>query len=129
MPSLNPIAYRTMVNPGAFQGGRKVFLMAEKVAFAAAVEGGYARDALANIQRRYLKRYPLDLAHDKEPTPEHLATVDDNEADDDPEEPDKEALTSEEYVIALEKIEERQKLMIFRKGVSAVFFGDVFHMR
>ena len=44
-----------MVNPGAFQGLRKQFLMNEKPTYKAGVLGGYAADALANIQCCYFR--------------------------------------------------------------------------
>ncbi|KDR74719.1 hypothetical protein GALMADRAFT_48139, partial [Galerina marginata CBS 339.88] len=75
-----------MVNPGAFRGSRKEFLMGEKPAYSAGVVGGYAADALAVIQRRYFKRYPVGLPHSEEPTDEHLAAVDDDSPDPEPEE-------------------------------------------
>ena len=50
-----------MVNPGTFRGLRKEFLLGEKATYSEAVTGGYAADALANIQRRYFKRFPPEL--------------------------------------------------------------------
>jgi len=70
-----------MVNPGVFQGSRKEFLLSERPSYSAAVAEGYAADALAMIQRRYFKRYPVELPHTLEPSPEFLAAVDDNSAD------------------------------------------------
>lgn len=107
-----------MVNPGAFRGVRKDFLMSEKAAYAAGVEGGYAKDAVANIQRRYFKRFPLDLPHDEDPKPEYLATVDDDGPDNEPEEPDEKSMSPEEYTEAVKKLDERRKLLSFRKAVS-----------
>ncbi|KAF9471337.1 hypothetical protein BDN70DRAFT_939020 [Pholiota conissans] len=107
-----------MVNPGAFRGMRKEFLMSEKAAYSAAVEGGYAADALAQIQRRYFKRFPIDLPHDEDPSPEALALVDDDAADPEPNtsEPDPERLSLEEFAATMEHVEERRKLLQFRKG-------------
>ena len=107
-----------MVHPGAFKGLRKDFLMGEKADFAAAIEGGYTRDALAHIQRRFFKRFPLDLAEGEDPCPEHLAAVDDDKPDDEPEEPDKQVMTAERYNEAVKNLEDRQLLLQFRKGVS-----------
>ena len=73
-----------MVNPGAFRGSRKEFLMSEKAAYSAGMAGGYGADALVLIQRRYFKRYPVDLPHHEEPTAEHLAAVDDEAPEPEP---------------------------------------------
>ena len=67
-----------MVNPGAFQGSRKAFLLSQKADYRDGVVGGYAADALAKIQRKYFKRYPIDLPDLKEPSAEWLAAVDDD---------------------------------------------------
>ncbi|KDR70603.1 hypothetical protein GALMADRAFT_214374 [Galerina marginata CBS 339.88] len=48
------------------------------------VTSGYAKDMLMLIQRRYFKRYPLDLPHEDEPSAEHLAAINDNEPDPEP---------------------------------------------
>ncbi|PPR04157.1 hypothetical protein CVT26_003937 [Gymnopilus dilepis] len=105
-----------MVNPGAFRGQRKEFLVAEKQNYAAAMEGGYGADALAQIQRRYFKRFPPELGHFDEPSPEHLASIDDDAPDPEPEEPDAEKLTPEEFEAATKKAELRQKIIRYRKA-------------
>ncbi|KAF9470937.1 hypothetical protein BDN70DRAFT_939316 [Pholiota conissans] len=107
-----------MVNPGAFRGARKEFLMREKANYSAGVAGGYAADALAQIQRRYFKRFPIDLPHDEDPPAAILESIDDDAADPVPEvvEPDPQRLTIEEFAAALEQIEARRKLLHFRKG-------------
>ncbi|KAF9470378.1 hypothetical protein BDN70DRAFT_902157 [Pholiota conissans] len=107
-----------MVNPGAFRGARKEFLMNEKANYSAAVAGGYAADALAQIQRRYFKRFPIDLPHDEEPSPETLNSIDDDAADPEPEidEPNPQRLTIEEFAAAMQHIEDRKKLLNFHKG-------------
>lgn len=91
--------------------------MSQKPSYAEAVLGGYAADAVAEIQRKYFKRYPVDLAHTEEPTAEHLAAVDDNAADPEPEKPDKEKMTAERYEAAMKALEERVKTIHFRKAV------------
>jgi hypothetical protein len=70
-----------MVNPGAFSGTRKNFLEAQSDVYAIAVAENHVADTVADIQRRYFKRYPLTLPHDQEPTAEWLATVDDDAPD------------------------------------------------
>jgi hypothetical protein len=107
-----------MVNPGAFQGSRKTFLQSQKVDYQAGVVGGYAADALAQIQRKYLKRYPIDLLHSEEPSPEWLARVDDEAADEEQVGPDLDALDEEELAAAIVQLEERGALLRFRKAVS-----------
>ena len=105
-----------MVNPGAFGASRKVFLMSQKPDYSAGVMGRYAADALALIQRKYLKRFPIDLQHNEEPTEEWLASVNDDGPD--PVPPDIESLGEEDYNAAMKELEERQKLLAFRKAVS-----------
>lgn len=70
-----------MVNPGAFKGLRKEFLDSQKELYAAAVHGSHVPDTVADIQRRYFKRFPVTLSHTQEPTEEFLATVDDDAPD------------------------------------------------
>jgi len=107
-----------MVNPGAFQGLRKQFLMNEKSAYKAGVLGGYAADALANIQRRYFRRFPIDLPHDQEPTVEWLAGVNDNAAEIELELTGTNKLTSVEFEEAVALLKERRQLVEYRKAVS-----------
>jgi hypothetical protein len=107
-----------MVNPGAFQGSRREFLLSEKEAYSAGVDGGYAADALALIQRRYFKRYPIDLPHDQEPEPEALASVDYDAPEIEDNMPDETLLESEEYAAAMLALEERGQAIAFRKAVS-----------
>ena len=111
-----------MVNPGAFQGSRKDFLRGEIPAYSAGVTGGYAADALALIQRRYFKRYPLELPHTVEPSAEFLAAVDDDAADTDVPEPDQDSMSDEEYQAAMNQLAERQKSFSYRKAVSRALF-------
>ncbi|KAJ3502939.1 hypothetical protein NLJ89_g8658 [Agrocybe chaxingu] len=105
-----------MPHPGAFRGLRKDFLQGEKPEYAAAVAGGYVNDALAVIQRRFFKRFPIDLPIDKEPTPEQLAAVNDEEPEPDQVVPNEDEMDAEEYAKAVERLEDRQKLIVFRKG-------------
>ena len=107
-----------MVNPGAFRGLQKDFLMGEKAAYSAGMAGGYGADALVLIQRRYFKRYPVDLPHHEEPTAEHLAVVDDEAPEPESEEPNPEVMTKEEYEAATKEYEKRQTILQFCKAVS-----------
>ncbi|PPQ77171.1 hypothetical protein CVT26_008091 [Gymnopilus dilepis] len=105
-----------MVNPGAFKGVRKLFLMGEKEAYSQAVEDGYIVEAVARTQRRFFKRFPIDLPDEIEPSPEELAKVDDEEIEIDYPEPDREKLSEEEYEAAVKALEERRKRVAFKKG-------------
>jgi hypothetical protein len=107
-----------MVNPGAFCGLRKEFLIGEKATYSEGVKGGYAAEALANIQRRFFKRFSIDLPLDVEPTKEHLESVKDDEPDPEEDPPSKDELTPEEFGAASARLKERQQLIMFRKAVS-----------
>ncbi|KAJ3492411.1 hypothetical protein NLJ89_g11248 [Agrocybe chaxingu] len=107
-----------MVNPGAFSGLCKEFLMGKKASYYAGVAGGYVQDALATIQRRYFKRFPVDLSHDIEPSAEHLAAVDDGAPEPEQEEPDEDKLSPEEYQEATKRLQARRELIVFQKGIK-----------
>ncbi|KDR65397.1 hypothetical protein GALMADRAFT_81901, partial [Galerina marginata CBS 339.88] len=105
-----------MVNPGAFRGSRKEFLMGEKADYAAGVDGGYAADALGLIQRRFFKRYPIALSPAHEPTPEFLAAVNDNEPDPEEAAPNIDDMSPIRYASALKEIEINREMIIFVKA-------------
>ena len=111
-----------MVNPGVFQGSRKEFLLGERASYSAAVAGGYAVDALALIQRRYFKRYPVELPHTLEPSPEFLAAVDDDAPDDEIPVPDQDQMSEEDYRAAVDWLAEHQKLVVWCRVVSHTLF-------
>ncbi|KAF8057956.1 hypothetical protein FPV67DRAFT_1370730, partial [Lyophyllum atratum] len=73
-----------MVNPGAFQGIRKTFLISQKPRYAIAVAENHVADTLADIQRSFFKRFSLDLPADQDPTSEELSGVDDSTPDPEP---------------------------------------------
>jgi hypothetical protein len=106
-----------MVNPGAFQGTRHSFLMAQKPTYTVAVAGNYAGDFLADIQRQYFKRYPIDLDHCMEPSPEHLAAVDDDAADPEPLSPNPDGMSGEGFLLAVKAFEALRKVVEFCKEV------------
>ena len=60
--------------PGSILRVVKRILNVKKIRIQA-VQGGFAADALVNIQQEYLKWYPIDLPHNQEPVPEVLAVV------------------------------------------------------
>lgn len=107
-----------MVNPGAFRGLRDAFLVEQKPKYAAAILGNYTAECVADIQRRYFKRFPIELEHNKEPEPEFLAGVDDNDIDPEPIAPDEASMTLTEFQAATEEFANRRKLIEARKEVS-----------
>lgn len=70
-----------MVNPGAFLGSRHTFLLDQQERYSQSVRENWAADCVADVTRRYLKRYPIHLDHNTEPEPEWLAQVDDDLVD------------------------------------------------
>lgn len=106
-----------MVNPGAFRGTRREFLMNEKPAYRTGVEGGYTPDALATIWRRYFKRYPIDLDHRVEPSPKFTAAVNDDlaEPDIEPIDQDQEPEAQQQEIA---RRAERGERIGYRKRVS-----------
>ena len=94
--------------------------MSQKPAYSAGVVGGYAADALAVIQSKYFKQFPIDLPHNEEPTEEWLASVNDEDPDPDQVPPDIEKLNEEDYIAVCKALETRQKLFAFRKAVSEI---------
>ena len=106
-----------MVNPGAFQKSRKDFLLAQKVTYAQAVAGGFMRDCVADIQRRYFKRYPIDYPHEQEPTPEMILGVNDDAPDPEYPVPDSTIMAEDEYKLAEEAFQKRRKAVGYRKEV------------
>ena len=107
-----------MVNPGGFQGLRKKFLDDQQDFYAAAVKDKHIADGVADIQRRYFKRFPLTLSHTEEPTDEFLATVDDNAPDPELCAPEKGTLSDEAYARACRVYEFQVKELTMRKAVS-----------
>jgi hypothetical protein len=78
------------------------------------VSGNYAADYLANIQQQYFKRYPVDLDHDTEPSPEHLSAVDNNVADPEPQITDPDSILEDEYLQIKNDFDARRKIIEFR---------------
>jgi hypothetical protein len=111
-----------MVNPGVFHSLRLEFLVGEKPKYSGAVKEECVKDVLSSIQQRFFKRFPVDLPLDEDPSPEHLASVNDDDADPEIPEPDKEKLNPEEYKVALAQLEIRKALVTKRKGVMWLVF-------
>lgn len=111
-----------MVNPGSFHGSRKDFLLAQANLYADAVVNSHVLDTVADVQRRYFKRYPPSLPDDEEPSAEWLAAVDDNSPDDEILPPRRDGMDEKEYDQALEHYHQMLKVIETRKGVSISIF-------
>jgi len=106
-----------MVNPGSFKGARKEFLLAQKADYAASVVGGYTADCLADIQRRYFKRFPIEHEHNVDPPREWLDSIDDNAIDPEPVPPDEDSIADAEFEALQREWMGRRKAIIARKEV------------
>jgi hypothetical protein len=91
-----------MVNPGTFKGARKAFLTAQKETYLTAVIDNCVRDCVLDIQRRYFKRFPIELNDDEEPSLGSLANVDDDAADPEPVAPDPDSMSEDKFEAARE---------------------------
>ncbi|PPR02921.1 hypothetical protein CVT26_009776 [Gymnopilus dilepis] len=104
-----------------FAGLRKDFLTAQLEDYEKALTDGARDDFVNDVLRRFLKRFPLDLPLDKEPSQEHLNAVDDSAPDEEPVLP--EALPSGEaeplYNAAMEKYEAEVSLIETRRAQIA----------
>lgn len=110
-----------MVNPGAFSGSRKAFLHDQREAYAIAVTNGHVADTVADIQRRYFKRYPITLAHDQEPSDEWLSQVNDHAPDTELKAPDADEMSLEDWQVAAEQYDAQMRDIKSRKDVSIKF--------
>lgn len=117
-----------MVNPGAFSGRRKAFLDAQKETYAAAVAAGHINDTVADIQRRYFKRFPLTLAHSEEPTEEFLAAIDDEAPDPELMPPCKEGMEQDAYDRAKRVYEFQCAEIKMRKAVRVLTDISLVHL-
>ncbi|PPQ97627.1 hypothetical protein CVT26_002550 [Gymnopilus dilepis] len=108
----------TMPNPGAFHGLRLEFLVAEQAGFAAAVANGTKEEFMKDLLRRYFKRFPIELPHNEDPSEEHLAAVDDNAPDPEPEAPNPMdyAESEAQYNAALAAFEGRNAVIVARSS-------------
>ncbi|KAH9480166.1 hypothetical protein JR316_0006764 [Psilocybe cubensis] len=101
---------------GAYHGARLEFLLSQKPAFQKATSEKNKAEVLADIQRRFFKRFPLEKPDTWEPTAEELDAVDDDAPDEEPEEPNKDLMSLEDYEKAVEKRKERQALLASRRN-------------
>jgi len=111
-----------MPNPGSFLGTRLEFLQSQRRRYEAAVIANSKAECVADIQRCYFKRFPIEHEHNVDPTPEFLASVNDDEADAEVVAPDRSSMSPEEFKQADQAFKERQKLVTFRKEVSLLDF-------
>ncbi|PPQ78995.1 hypothetical protein CVT26_003941 [Gymnopilus dilepis] len=109
----------------SFVGLRKAFLEKEQDGYRAAVANGTKDDFLMDVVRRFLKRFPVDLPDDMEPTAEHLAQVDDALPDPERVAPDPQDMAEDQqgYARALENYEKTTKLIDFRTKQIARWFN------
>lgn len=111
-----------MVNPGTFKGLRKQFLDSQQDVYAAAIKGKHVADTVADIQRRYFKRFPITLSHTEEPSADSLAAVDDDAPDPEFGPPQLAALDSEAQTRAVRVYEFQLAELKMRKDVRSVLF-------
>lgn len=107
-----------MVNPGAFTGLRREFLDSQQDTYAAAVKGKHVADTVADIQRRYFKRFPITLSHSEDPSKEFLDAVDDDAPDPEMKPPDLDGLEPDARTHAVRMHEFRIAELKMRKEVS-----------
>lgn len=106
-----------MVNPGSFLGSRGDFIKAQTALYASAVKDNHVADTVANIQRRYLKRFPVTLPDNEEPSDEWLAQVDDDAPDKEIHPPDTSSLEKDAAVKALAEYTDLVARTKFKKEV------------
>jgi len=102
----------------AFSGLRLKFLEEQLEGYATAVVESRDNDFVLDVQRRYLKRFPLSLPHDIEPSHESLDAIDDNLPDQEFKEPTQKDMSNEEYMAAKSAFDHECALLHFRKEVS-----------
>ena len=112
-----------MVNPGGFTGLRRQFLDAQQEIYAAAVKGKHVADTVADIQRRYFKRFPVTLSHSEEPSRESLDAVDDDAPDPEMKPPELDGLEPDACAHATRMYEFRIAELKMRKDVSTLFLA------
>lgn len=113
-----------MVNPGAFAGKRRAFLDAQQELYAAAAAANHVNDTVADIQRRYFKRFPVTLSHTEEPTEEALAAVDDDAPDPELAPPRDEGMDPDAYSRAKRVYEFQCNELKMRKAVCFCAFSN-----
>ncbi len=107
-----------MVNPGVFHGKRKEFLLAEQDGYAQAVKEDRATEQLTDIMHRFLKRFPISMPDNIEPTNSKLECVNDAAPDIEQPVPDKSALSAEEYAKKMVAFKSDGEKLTFRQQVG-----------
>lgn len=107
-----------MPNPGSFPGSRGEFLKEQRERYAQAVVDGNINDVVTEIQRRYFKRYPINLPHEEEPSQEWLSQVDDDAPDPEITPPVVDGMSPEAASKALQEHAELMKKLKDRKDVG-----------
>lgn len=92
--------------------------MSQKPFYAEGVLNDMAADRITDVQRRFFKRFPLDMPETEEPLEEQLSAVDDDAPDPEPPTPDGDLLSPEEYKEAMGTFQARVALVIYRRNVS-----------
>ncbi len=110
--------HTSMVNPGAFRGKRKGFLMDKREGYGLAMQEDHAAEAVANITCRYLKRFPTSMSDNVEPSNEDLARIDDGAPDPEISPPSEDGVKASEYKQLKVLYDEDAKKLTFKKQVS-----------
>ncbi|KAK7047255.1 hypothetical protein VNI00_006922 [Paramarasmius palmivorus] len=112
-----------MARRAAFKGSRLEFLTTHLDEYRKAADEGCDSEVIADITRRYLKRYPETLEHNVEPSSEHLATVNDDVADAELVPPvRKEGQSDQDFEKALAEYDAMKKRVAFRMEQIARWF-------
>lgn len=111
-----------MPNPGSYKGSRGQFLKDQQVRYTQAVKDGNINDVVIDIQRRYFKRYPITLAHNKEPSQDWLDQVNDDAPDPEIEPPNVNGMSPKDASNALAEHADLMEQLKDRKDVSYTLF-------
>ncbi len=107
-----------MVNPGAFRGKRKEFMIAEQEGYFQGVQEDHAAEVVASIVRHYFKRFPIWLSEDVEPSDEDLACVDGSAPDPEISVLSKDGVEASKYKRLKSLYDKDMKKLTFKKQVS-----------
>ncbi len=107
-----------MVNPGAFCGKRKLFLIGEREDYAVAVKEDRAAEQLADIMHQYFKCFPISMPDNVEPTDEELSKINDDVPDPEPGVPDESLLDPSEYQKQLQVAKVEGEELLYKISVS-----------
>ncbi len=114
-----------MVNPGAFHGKRKEFLLTKQDSYAQAMKEDGAMEQLANIVHRFLKRFPISMPDNVKPTNSELEHVNDAAPDIEQPVPDESALSAEEYAKEMVVFKSDGEKLTFRQQVGVPVLEQV----